>query len=247
MFDGIVEALGRVTSKRNLVERRGHYRIPCRRSVNILLDAKACGGHMLNLSPKGMKVRSHDRLPPGRELKLVVSGKKSTEHRFVASIDLVCRIIWCKFSQIHGAYDAGLAYVPAPGVDLDYVDAFFRHELGLEDLETYQKRTSRRVSTELDVTCYTPDGRVTLGAIRDISPGGALFEGSLEVEPGSEIRLRIEVEERKDTLYCVGTVARCKPAHREGWFEIGLAFTEIGDKAELQRLISREMRPRDEA
>lgn len=248
MFDGIVDALSKVTTKRNLVERRGHYRIPCRRSVNILLDSKAVGGHMLNLSPKGMKVRAHDRLPPGRELKLVVSGKKSQNHRFVASIDLICKIIWCKFSHIHEAYDAGLAYVPAPGVDLNYVDAFFRHELGLEDLETFQKRASRRISTELDVTCYTPDGRVTLGAIRDISLQGALFEGALEVQPASEVRLRVDIDDRsKDSLYCVGTVARCKPTHREGWYEIGVSFTEIGDQGELQRIIARELRKKDEA
>ena len=42
----------------------------------------------------------------------------------------------------------GLAYVPAPGGDIEYIDAFFRHELGLEDLQTYQKRSSRRICSQ---------------------------------------------------------------------------------------------------
>lgn len=242
MFDGIVDALSKATAKKHLVERRGHYRIPCRRTVNILIESNCFGGHMINLSPKGMKVRSHERLTPKKELRLVVAGKKSSNARFVASIDLVCSVIWSKFSRLHEEFDAGLAYIPAPGVDLDYVDAFFRHELGLEDLATFQKRTGRRVNIELDVTCFTPDGKVTLGAIRNLSDNGAQFEGPIAVEIGSEIRLRIEVDDRKDSLFCVGVVARCTPTNRKGWYEIGVAFTELVNRGELHRLIGRELR-----
>jgi len=246
MFEGIAGALQALSATRHLVERRGHYRIPCRRSVNIILPTKAVGGHMLNLSPKGMKVRAHDGLPKGREVRLVVSGKKSADDRFVASIDLICRVIWCRFSKIHDAYDAGLEYVPAPGVDLEYVDAFFRHELGLEDLETYQRRTSRRVSTELDVTCWTPSGTVMRGAIRDISLQGAQFEGSLDLPLDSEVRLAIEVEGREVPIYCVCRVARCRPSNREGWYEIGVSIIEVSqkDRAEIRRIIGRELRNR---
>lgn len=245
MYDGLVDALKKMTTHPSLVERRGHYRVPCRRPVNMLLKAKAVGGHMINLSPNGMKVRSSETLPRNREMRLVVSGNKNPNTRFVASIDLVCRVVWSKFSDITQAYDSGLAYIPAPGVDLQYVDAFFRHELGLEDMETFQRRTSRRVSVELDVTCFTPDGRVTLGAIRDLSLHGAQFEGALQVEPGSEVRLRLDAEDRKQSLYCVGTVARCLPTRREGWYEIGVSFTEVGNQTALKRLIARELKSRD--
>lgn len=245
MYDGLVDALKKLTTQPSLVERRGHYRLPCRRPVNMLLKAKAVGGHMINLSPNGMKVRSPEALPRNQEMRLVVSGNKNLTTRFVASIDLVCRVVWSKFSDIHQAYDSGLAYVPAPGVDLQYVDAFFRHELGLEDLETFQRRTSRRISVELDVTCFTPDGRVTLGAIRDLSPQGAQFEGALQVEVGSEVRLRIDADDRKHSLYCVGTVARCIPTRRESWYEIGVSFTEIGNPGTLKRIIARELKSQD--
>lgn len=202
---------------------------------------------MLNLSPSGMKVRSTEPLPRNREMRLVVSGNKHANTRFIASIDLVCRVVWSKYSSLHSAYDSGLAYVPAPGVDLQYVDAFFRHELGLEDLETFQRRTSRRVSVELDVTCFTPDGRVTLGAVRDVSLHGAQFEGALQIEPNSEVRLRIDVEGSASSLYCVGTVARCLPTRREGWYEIGVSFTEIDNQNTLKRLIARELKSQDRA
>lgn len=242
MFEGIVDALSKVTAKRHLVERRGHYRIPCRRNVNILLQTNVVGGHMLNLSPKGMKVRTHERLLQKTQLRLVVAGKKTASSRFVASIDLICSVIWCKYSSVHEAYDSGLAYIPAPGVDLDYVDAFFRHELGLEDLETFQKRTGRRVNVELDVTCFTPDGKVTMGSIRNLSEKGAQFEGPIDVALGSEVRLRIDVKDRKESLFCTGLVARCQPTPRKEWYEIGVSFTEVGSKGELHRLIGRELR-----
>lgn len=242
MFDGLVEALVQSRTKRQLVERRGHYRVPCRRSINILLKDQATGGHMLNLSRLGMKVRVHDRLPSNEEMRLLVSGKKSGGSRFVASVDLVCKLIWCKFSKLHRAYDAGIAYLPAPGVDLEYVDAFFRHELGLENPETFQKRASRRIDTDLDVTCFTRDGRVSLGSIRDLNMGGARFEGALRVDEGEEVRLRIENTGRSEPLYCIGNVARCRPSSRAEWFEIGVQFTDVGNRAELQRILGREMR-----
>lgn len=244
MFEGIASALGGLATTSHLVERRGHYRIPCRRNVSIILPKNAVGGHMLNLSPRGMKVRAHDRLPTNRELRLVVAGKKSANNRFIASIDLICKVIWCKFSNLHDAFDAGLEYVPAPGVDLEYVDAFFRHELGLEDLETYQRRTSRRVSTELDVTCWTPDGAVVRGAVRDMSLQGAQFEGHLPMPLDSEVRLAVEVEGRKTPLYCVARVVRCRPTQKEQWFEIGVSFVEISDKdrADLKKLLASELK-----
>ncbi|MBM3463365.1 MAG: PilZ domain-containing protein [Armatimonadetes bacterium] len=245
MFDSLVDALKGMSQTQHLVERRGHYRIPCRRAVNIILPKAAVGGHMLNLSPRGMKVRTNDRLPMNRELRLVVSGaKKGTEQRFIASIDLVCRVVWCKFSKLHEAFDAGLEYLPAPGVDLEYVDAFFRHELGLEDTETFQRRTSRRVSTELDVTCWTPDGAVMRGAIRDLSLHGAQFEGNLALPMDSEVRLAIEVAGRKDPLYFVSRVVRCKRLQRDAWYELGVSFVEVNDKdrAALKRFLSKELR-----
>jgi c-di-GMP-binding flagellar brake protein YcgR len=246
MFDRIVEALKGSSSNAQLVERRGHYRVPCRRSVNILLARKAVGGQMLNLSPKGMKVRAHDRLSVGRETRLVVSGRKSRDRRFIASIDLICRVIWCKYSRLHEAYDASLEYIPAPGVDLEYVDAFFRHELGLEDLATYQRRCSRRVSTELDVTCWAPDGTVNRGAIRDLSLEGALFECSSPIELDSLIRLAVDVEGHASPIYCSGRVVRCLPTTREGWHNLGVSFTEVSDKdrAELRKLLQNELRQR---
>ncbi|NDD27029.1 MAG: PilZ domain-containing protein [Proteobacteria bacterium] len=248
MYERLASALSSLTSKADFAERRSHYRVPCRRSVNMINQAKAVGGHMINLSPNGMKVRSADRLPRGREMRIVVSGNKAANARFVASIDLICRVVWSKYSSVHQAYDSGLAYLPAPGVDLQYVEAFFRHELGIDDLETFQRRTSRRVSIELDVTCFTPDGRVSLGAIRDLSEQGAQFEGALNVEAGSEVRMRIDLEGREEhSLYCVGTVARCKPTRRDGWYELGVSFTEMGDPAMLKRLISREMKSRKES
>lgn len=247
MFNGLVDALKTLASTPSLLERRGHYRVPCRRPVNMLLKTKGVGGHMINLSPSGMKVRSREPLPRNREMRLVVSGSKNPNARFVASIDLICRVVWSKYSQIHDAYDSGLAYIPAPGVDLQYIDAFFRHELGLEDLETFQRRASRRVSVELDVTCFTPDGRVSLGAIRDVSLDGAQFEGSLEVEPDSEVRLRVETENEKRPVYCVGRVVRCQPTRRAGWFEIGVSFTEVGNVRTLKQVIAKELRAKDRA
>lgn len=246
MFERIIEALLGGSSTTPLIERRGHYRVPCRRSVSILLARKAVGGHMLNLSPKGMKVRAHDRLPQGRQLRLVVSGKKGTEQRAIATIDLVCRVVWCKYSRMHEAYDAGLEYVPAPGVDMEYVDAFFRHELGLEDLATFQRRCSQRVSTDLDVTCWTVDGSVIRAAIRDLSLEGALFEGTEKVEVDSEIRLAIEVTSRKTPIYCLARVVRCQPAPREGWHNVGVVFIEMmdRDRADLRRLLLKEVRSR---
>lgn len=243
MFDGIVDTLSKITNKRHLVERRGNYRIPCRRGVNVLLATKATTGHMLNLSRRGMKVRTHDRLPPRRELRALVSGKKGANDRFSVSIDLICQVVWCRFSRFHGAYDSGLAYVPAQGVDLDYVDAFFRHELGVYDLETFQKRMSRRIDTEMDVTCFTQDGRVTLGAMRDVSLTGARFEGALKLNLEEELRLRIDVGKRHQSLYCVGRVARCSPGLRGGWYDIGISFTEIDKPHMLRRVIEREARP----
>ena len=246
MISNIADALAARNTEKQLVERRSHFRVPCRRSVNVILDSRAIGGHMVNLSPKGMKVRVTDPLPESGELRLVVAGKKGGQAtRFVASIDLVCRVIWTRWSPVHAACDVGLAYVPAPGVDLEYVDAFFRHELGLEDFATYQKRTSRRVPTELDVTCFTPDGRVTLGEIRDLSLQGALFEGALRVDEGNEVRLRVDVDKVGEPLYCVGTVVRCTPAHRADWFETGVSFTEVGDRARLKAIIARELRARE--
>jgi c-di-GMP-binding flagellar brake protein YcgR len=244
MFEGIASTLSALNATRHLVERRGHYRIPCRRAVNIILPRNAVGGHMINLSPKGMKVRAHDRLPGKGELRLVVAGKKSSNQRFIASIDLICRVVWCKYSKLHDAYDAGLEYVPAPGVDLEYVDAFFRHELGLEDVETFQRRTSRRISTELDVTCWTPDGSVLRGAVRDVSLQGAQFEGSQELPLHSEVRLAIDVEGREQPIYCVSRVMRCKPLARDGWFEIGVSFIEVSakDKKAIEQIIGKEMR-----
>ena len=246
MFERIIESLIGGSSSIPLVERRGHYRIPCRRSVSILLPKKAVGGHMLNLSPKGTKVRAHDRVPQGRELRLVVSGKKSAEKQSIACIDLICRVIWCKYSRIHEAYDTGLEYVPAPGVDMEYVDAFFRHELGLDDLATFQRRCSQRVSTDLDVTCWAVDGTVIRAAIRDLSPEGALFEGTELLEVGSEVRLAIDVSGRKTPIYCLARVIRCHPAPREGWHNVGIAFLEMmdRDRADLNKMLLNELRNR---
>jgi hypothetical protein len=246
MFEGIVDGLLKRSSTKHLVERRGHYRIPCRRAVSLLLSKNAVGGHMINLSPKGMKIRAHDRVPPKHELRLVVSGKKTPGSRFVASVDLLCKVIWCKYSKLHESYDAGLEYKPAPGVDLEYIDAFFRHELGLEDLETYQRRCSRRISTEMDMTTWTQDGKVWRGAIRDLSMEGAQFESNAQLPLGSEIRIAIDVEGRKEPIYCASRVVRCRPTSREGWYETGVSFIEVSDKdrTELKRVLQRATRDR---
>lgn len=242
MIEGLANALKKLGSStdEHLVERRNHYRVPCRRSVHVFLPKEVLGGHMINLGPKGMRIRTTKNIPTNTQMRLVVSGKKSTNQRFAASIDLICRTIWSRHSAVHDEYNVGIEYVPAPGVDLDYVDAFFRHELGLEDVETYQRRISRRISTELNVTCWTPDGTAAPGAVRDLSLHGAQFDASLEVPVGSEVRLAIEVDERSHPIYCVCRVARCKPTARPGWFDLGVAFIEISpkDEAALRRTLA---------
>lgn len=244
MFERIIEALVGGSHRVSLVERRGHYRIPCRRPVSILLPRKAVGGCTLNLSPKGMKVRAHERLPQGREIRLVVSGKKRSEKAPAPTIDLVCRTVWCKYSRLHDAYDAGLEYVPAPGVDLEYVDAFFRHELGLDDMATFQRRCSQRVSTDLNVTCWGLQGTVIRAAVRDLSQEGALFEATETLDVGSSLRIAIDVTGRKTPIYSLGRVVRCRPAPREGWYNIGVVFVEMmeQDRADLHRLILQELK-----
>jgi PilZ domain len=243
MIDGLLQALKvlRTSQDEHLVERRGHYRLPCRRSVHVFLPREVLGGHMINLGPSGMRIRTTKKIPVNTQMRLVVSGKRSSSQRFAASIDLICRTIWCKHSVVHDEYNVGLEYVPAPGVDLEYVDAFFRHELGLEDVETYQRRISRRISTELDVTCWTPDGAATRGSVRDLSLHGAQFDTSAEVPTGSEVRLAIEVAGRSTPIYCVCRVARCKPTAREGWFDLGVAFIEMLPKDEeaLRRTLAK--------
>ena len=246
MFDSLTDALRKLGGQedQHLVDRRGHYRVPCRRTVSVYTAREVLGGHMINLGPRGMRIRIPKAVPPKADIRVVVSGKRATNQRFAASIDLICRTIWSRHSKVHDQYDVGIEYVPAPGVDIAYVDAFFRHELGIDDLETYQRRITRRLNTELDVTCWMPDGTASRGQIRDLSLHGAQFESTVDMAPDAEVRLAIEVQGRSVPLYCISRVVRSRPTNRPGWFEMGVSFVEVTskDEAELRKILVKAAR-----
>lgn len=230
-----------MTGRRQTRERRLRRRLGLDDVRGNVLFSHEC--RILNLSERGLAVRTTAALAPGRSyaVKIRHEGRQ---------IPLAGTVAWCRLQgtektpggEVIAVYTAGLELEEGlSGRESEIVPLL--EERGVARLERRIRGRLTARSTGVHRTAAAEPVAVT---VRELSRTGMVLDAPVQPEKGDLLDLRLELDE--EVLAVTARTVRVRPVReREGrtWSEIGVEYAELTpeDRARLDRLIREELDP----
>lgn len=192
---------------------------------------------ILNLSERGLAVRTHAALAPGRSYAVKIQHEERL-------IPLAGTVAWCRLQGTEKNEQGETVAVYAAGIELGGQVS----ELASEILPLLEKRGVALLERRL-VGHLAPRGAVTPvteapAAVREVSRTGMVVEAPLVAQRSDLLDLRLELD--GEVLTVTVRVARVRSlGEREvkGWTELTVEYAEMSpaDRDRLDRLIRGEL------
>lgn len=211
-------------SERESEERRESARKPCSVKRTVLTETTALGNtqathlYMADLSEAGMRVHFDREFPRQIDLRVRFPMTRFSPD-LEGDFDVGCRVIWTR-PMLGGTCVHGLEFLDLSSHAKAQVSAL------LERCVERQGEEPVRLNTPLEMKVQFPDEPtwVPLISARELSAVGIRFPCRRELEPGSELGLRLMLE--PGALVTRAAVQWCRPKG-EGVFDIGCKFLDF--------------------
>lgn len=212
--------------KRKLTRMRCEYRVDC------YVEGKSFPGMVVDMSLTGMRLQVTKPVKAGSllSIKYDTATAYMTNKKF--DIDTVhTRVIWCRKRREGNTLECGVSYTDTDDIMSRSWVKFILKQLGFEMHGIMDRRKHVRVKAMLAGELGPASSTIDFddGVIVNLGAGGCLFEGPVNMRPGTRVSVRIGPLPGQDVLTVEGKIAQANKLPDENRWRLGIQFEQMTD------------------
>lgn len=247
ILERLKQAGNKVDGQLAALERRSSWRVSRRVGLwGFRQDGEKLHLMAVNFGPGGLRLESPRRFRIGEDLALRVPPKDDQKRGLNDdSQDVRVKVVWCKKRKDYPTFDVGVQFTGNESDNARIAAKFLLDDCGVTIRNPKEKRRAPRAMVERMTGVFaTKDGTMTNVQVLDLAVGGALINTPRNLEPGTDINLKIILGKDIQSLDCKAQVVRSRPGTEPRTFSLGLMFTEVqpDHKERLIKFLSRQLK-----
>ncbi len=213
---------------KGLEQKRQMTRLECQVPVECLVEGRKVSAIATDLGRSGLRLSVGQRLKEGTIVG--VAYEPDVEERLPR---VVARVRWCRSKG--SGYEVGLEYLETEDNLTRSWVSLVLEAMGFKADAVFERRRTYRTDGSLRGRILTSGGGNYFGNVANLGVGGALFEVSKALAPGTPVEVEVGPTRKLALLKMAGRVRHARHSDRPGRWLNGVAF-QVLDEANTELL-----------